>query len=237
MGTPLEKIYRSTLARWVNTNQPKNVVVIYDKSRETLYRYGAKITPQSLADNGVRTVKEVPFLSKEGPIFDREIKEVISHKPNAIVVVALPWDSANIVRQLAANIKVPIFVATPYGWSSQVTEFVSESNAQVFFGAQFWLDPKSDRSMSIMKRLRDRLGWSDAEVSGGAVQVYDAIQLVGAAVMQGGASWRSLDKPWDQIGEIEGASGQLTITAGNIVVSPMRLVEVTRDGLRAVEVK
>ena len=46
MGTSPEEIYRSTLAWWVEPNQPRNVVVLYDKSHDILYQYGAAIAPQ-----------------------------------------------------------------------------------------------------------------------------------------------------------------------------------------------
>lgn len=224
MGVTQEEIFRETARQWATELNITDLMVIYDKSDDESYRYGVNITPQvfeGIADE----IRRVPFPASRGPLYERQVEQALKYRPNGIIVAGLPWESANIVRQLGAEIEAPIYIATPTNWSHQVWRFASEDNVQVYYGTQFWPDNYQD-SENFALRIREQIGWSKAEISVQSMQAYDAVRIWNEV-------WNSqpgeVPRPATTAIQSVGITGQLSFADDQIVRSPLRLLHVNED--------
>ena len=223
VGVPDEQLYQKVVSQWTTDLNIENVMVIYDKSDAESYRYGKDISSKVLQDDGRKIIK-VPFSSRNEPKYDRQIDQAIKHQPDGVIVSALPWESASIIRQIGANTEVPILLATPSGWSHQFWTFALEDNAQVYYGAQYWLINYED-SLEFARRLREHSGWSKAEITSQSVQAYDAVKIADKIWNTMRANQTEIED-LTSIGPFDGISGELQFMDSQIVASDIRLIHV-----------
>ena len=216
MGVTQEEIYRETVRQWASELEIRTVLVIYDRGHKESYKLGADVTSDVFEDGRVHLISFVASKGS-GRLDHRRVEKALKrHRPDGIIVAGLPWEGANIVRELGAKTETPIYIATPLTWSHQVWKYVSADKAQVYYGAQYWPSTEQE-SRRFADRLRDSIGWSKAEISAHAIRAYDAVHIIG--------EW---SKTGESVKRFDGFAGVLELVNDHILKSPIRLLHVNK---------
>ena len=226
MGPSQTELYTTSLNTWATEQGLSDIVVLFDFEDDTSYYYGTDITAGALAPSSF-SVTEVPFSRPSRPNYAFEIERVKALAPDGLIVSGLPLDSATIVRNVGAELDIPIYITTPTGWSDQIAALAQgapsgavaltpqSSAIDIFYGSDVWTQP-TDGNIYLASRLRDELGWSNGAINKRAMQAYDAIQVIGSMWQNGG--FTDALNPWLFDGKVVGYSTEFEIQENRLII-------------------
>ncbi len=154
-----------------------------------------------LAKRGIASLRDVEIKSDSQPDIAEVARELSSSRPDVILLVANPIDSARLVRALKASRSQ----ARIFGGCALGRRFFAESAGSEAEGAVFpLLDSESAEHLRFRQKFVSRFGHSPDFA---ATQTYDAVHLLAQAIRKAGLNRALIRDAIRQLSGWEGANG------------------------------